>query len=101
MTACLGGLDLLGFTGGIGEHDATLRAEVCAALGFLGVRLDPQANQRADGRRPIAVHAEDSAVELWVVPTDEGRVAARDALALLDAGIPSGIHPAEEAECPF
>jgi acetate kinase len=83
LVACLGGLELLGFTGGIGEHDAALRAEVCAALGHLGVRLDEAANRAADGSAVAAVHAAGSAVEVWVVPTDEGRVAARDALALL------------------
>ncbi|MFM2056135.1 MAG: hypothetical protein RLY71_520 [Pseudomonadota bacterium] len=85
LAACLGGLDVLGFTGGIGEHDVALRAEVGAALGFLGVRIDAAANQAADGNAVAAIHAADSAVQVWVVPTDEGRVAARDALALLQA----------------
>jgi acetate kinase len=87
LAACLGGLDLIGFTGGIGEHDAVLRAEVCAGLGFLGVRLDAAANRAADGNAAAALHAADSAVEVWVVPTDEGRIAARDALALI--GVPA------------
>ncbi len=85
LVACLGGLDLLGFTGGIGEHDATLRADVCAALGFLGLRLDAVANRAADGSSVAAIHAADSAVEIWVVPTDEGRVAACDAMELVRA----------------
>jgi acetate kinase len=83
LVACLGGLDVLAFTGGIGEHDAALRADVGAALAYLGVRIDAAANQAADGcagrahpRQPTAL------VEVWVVPTDEGLVAARDALAL-------------------
>jgi acetate kinase len=84
LTACLGGLDAIGFTGGIGEHDAVLRAEVCQALGYLGVRIDEAANRAADGRAVAPLHAAGSAVEVWVVPTDEGRVAARDALALLE-----------------
>jgi len=83
MSACLGGLDVLGFTGGIGEHDVALRADVCAALAYLGVRLDESANRLADGSAAVAIHAANSAVEVWVVPTDEGRVAARDALGLL------------------
>jgi acetate kinase len=83
MVACLGGLDLIGFTGGIGEHDGKLRADLCAGLGHLGVRLDAAANRAADGRSVVAIHAADSAAELWVVPTDEGLVAARDALSLL------------------
>ncbi|HEX6363018.1 MAG TPA: acetate/propionate family kinase [Albitalea sp.] len=83
LTACLGGLDLLGFTGGIGEHDAKLRADVAAGLAYLGVRLDEAANRAADGSAMAPIHAADSAVELWVVPTDEGRVAASDALELV------------------
>ena len=45
MIAALEGLDLLVFTGGIGEHDATVRAEICSGLSWLGVRLDPARNQ--------------------------------------------------------
>jgi acetate kinase len=83
LVACLGGLDVLAFTGGIGEHDAALRADVCQALAYLGIRMDAAANQAVDGNALVAIHAADSLVEVWVVPTDEGRVAARDALALL------------------
>jgi acetate kinase len=82
LAACLGGVDLIGFTGGIGEHDAVLRGQVCAALRFLGVRLDEAANRGTLGAGAAAIHSADSAVEVWVVPTDEGRAAARDALAL-------------------
>lgn len=82
MTACLGGLDVLAFSGGIGEHDAVLRAEVCDRLAYLGVRLDSVLNQAAVGSETLPVHASCSAVEVWVVPTDEGRVAAQDAARL-------------------
>ena len=85
MLALLGGVDLIGFTGGIGEHDATLRAEVAEALAFAGVRLDVRANAAARGDVVMPVHATDSAVEVWVVPTDEGRVAAQATFALLGA----------------
>jgi len=83
MLAVLRGLDLLAFTGGIGEHDATLRADLAGTLAFAGVRLDPQANAAARGDAAVPIHRADSAVEVWVVPTDEGRVAARSAFALL------------------
>lgn len=82
LVACLGGLDVLAFTGGIGEHDQVLRADVGTALAFLGVRIDAAANAAADGPAAVAIHAADSTVEVWVVPTDEGLVAARDAFAL-------------------
>ena len=85
MAACLQGLDLIAFSGGIGEHDAALRAQICAQLGWLGVSLDAERNTAAQGDACAAVHAEGSAVEVWVIPTDEGRVAADQALALLRA----------------
>ncbi|PIT79872.1 acetate/propionate family kinase [Limnohabitans sp. JirII-31] len=83
LTACVGGLDVLAFTGGIGEHDAVLRQQVCEALHYLGVSVDAARNQAATGDAVRAIHAEGSGVEVWVIPTDEGRVAAREALGLM------------------
>ena len=83
MMSSLQGLDVLAFSGGIGEHDVTLRHDLCSRLAWLGLRLDDAANQRADGRAVTAIHAPDSNIEIWVVPTDEGWVAAREAAALL------------------
>lgn len=83
LTACLGGLDVLAFTGGIGEHDSSLRAEVCERLAYLGVRLDAQANTRERGDQIAPLHAPGSTVEIWLVPTDEGRMAAQGAAELL------------------
>lgn len=85
LVACLGGLDALAFSGGIGENDAVLREHVCERLSWLGIRLDAQRNQEATGKEAYAVHAPDSSVEIWVISTDEGRVAAREAAALLQA----------------
>jgi acetate kinase len=82
LSACIGGLDVLAFTGGIGEHDALLRQHVCDALAYLGVHIDAAQNTHALGDRACAIHADQSTVEVWVVPTDEGRVAAQDARAL-------------------
>ncbi len=86
MAACVGGLDSLVFTGGIGEHDAVLRAEVCSQLAFLGIRLDPKRNDQANAGAATSLHADDSTVEVWMVPTDEGRIAAQAAVAVLGAG---------------
>ena len=83
MIACLGGLDVIGFSGGIGEHDHQLRQAVCEKLSWLGVKLDQDLNQRAMQEEISKISAKDSAIEVWVVPTDEGLVAARDAQALL------------------
>ena len=83
LSACIGGLDVLAFTGGIGEHDAVLRQQVGDALAYLGVQVDAARNAKATGDSVASIHADNSAIEVWVIPTDEGRVAAQDALAFL------------------
>ena len=83
MVASLQGLDVLGFSGGIGEHDVELRAEMGRRLAWMGVVLDPERNARAVGSEIMAIHAPTSAVEVWVVPTDEGIVVAREAALLI------------------
>jgi acetate kinase len=83
MCATLGGVDLICFTGGIGEHDAILRKEVCESLEWLGVLLDEQSNHNANTLGAQFIHAAHSRVEVWVIPTDEGRVAAQEALDLI------------------
>ncbi|MBB1077738.1 acetate/propionate family kinase [Rhodoferax sp. 4810] len=84
LVACLQGLDVLAFSGGIGEHDVTLRTEVGHRLAWLGVVIDPALNAQATGSTVMSIHAPTSQVEVWVVPTDEGVVAAREAAALID-----------------
>ncbi len=86
IAACLGGLDALVFTGGIGEHEAVLRAEVCQQLAFLGIQLDLERNAKAPADAVASLHAGGSSVEVWMVPTDEGRVAAQAAVAVLAMG---------------
>jgi len=83
LTACIEGLDVLAFTGGIGEHDAALRAKVGLSLAYLGVSIDSARNQQATGDSVQSIHSDTSRVEVWVIPTDEGRVSAQEALALL------------------
>jgi acetate kinase len=83
LSACIAGLDVLVFTGGIGEHDGVLRQQVGDALAYLGVEVDATRNAKATGDRMVSIHTDNSAIEVWVVPTDEGRVAAQDALAFL------------------
>lgn len=82
LSASVGGLDVLAFTGGIGEHDVVLRSQVAQALAYLGVSVDTERNLAATGNDVCAIHANDSRVQVWVVPTDEGRVAAQEAFAI-------------------
>ena len=88
LAAVLGGLDVIAFTGGIGEHDAQTRADLIHGLAHLDVQLDGAANTAARGDAVVPIHTPDSQVEIWVVPTDEGRVAADAAWALLDRTAP-------------
>jgi acetate kinase len=83
LTACIQGLDVLAFTGGIGEHDAEFRAKVGQSLAYLGVSIDSARNQLATGETVQPIHSDLSSVEVWVIPTDEGRVSAQEAMALL------------------
>ncbi len=81
LAAALGGLDVLVFSGGIGEHAAEIRAGICEGLGFLGIVLDGASN--AAGARMIS--AGDGRVQVRVIPTDEEAMMAREAARLLAA----------------
>lgn len=83
LIACVGGIDVLAFTGGIGEHDSVLRQKTCQALSYLGVQIDELLNEKAIGTEMMAIHTPASLVEVWVVPTDEGSVALLDAISLI------------------
>jgi acetate kinase len=78
----LGGADVIVFTGGIGENGAGVRAAVCESLSQLGIELDPAANAQARGE--AAIHASSSRVQIWVVPTNEEIIVARQARDLLE-----------------
>ena len=80
--AILGGVDLLVFTGGIGEHSARMRSRICHDLEFLNLRLDMQRNAAVTGHEPAAIGGGEEP-SIWVVPTDEERQIARETFALL------------------
>ena len=86
LTALTKGLDVLAFTGGIGEHDHDVRARVCEGLQYMGIHIDPRLNEEADGTSIVSIHTPHSYAEIWVVPTDEGRVAAEAACRLIAGG---------------
>jgi acetate kinase len=79
MAATLGGLEVLAFTGGIGEHQPSIRARIAQHAAWLGVRLDARANV-ADTE---LLSAPGSAVAVWRIPADEDGVMARHAARLL------------------
>ena len=82
MLVSLDHLDALVFTGGIGENSARVRAETLKHLGLLGFTLDDSRNQRHGRHSELkgAIHSTDSRFPILVIPTDEERVIAREAL---------------------
>lgn len=79
MATALGGLDCLVFTGGIGEHSSEIRGQVCERLRWLGLALDVSSNAAGKGR----ISAEASAVEVFVLPTNEEMMIAQQCAAAL------------------
>ena len=79
LTAALGGLDGIVFSGGIGENDAATRAEVIQGCEWVGATLDAARNARGEGR----ISDDSSRVEVLVIPTDEERLIARHTMRLL------------------
>ncbi|MEO8410352.1 MAG: acetate/propionate family kinase [Propionivibrio sp.] len=80
LTAAAAGLDALVFTGGIGEHAATVRQRVCQLAAWQGIALDLDANARDD----LHISSASSTVEVMVIPTNEEWMIARHAQRLLD-----------------
>ncbi len=77
----LGGLDVLTFTGGIGENGVAIRESVCKGLELIGVKLDVERNRTLKGEALLS--AADSKVQVWMFPADEERIVARAAADLL------------------
>jgi acetate kinase len=81
MTAAMGGVDALAFSGGVGEHAPAVRADAVAGLAFLGVAVDQRANEDGQGDRAVSSH--DSAVSVLVVEAREDQEIARQVHELL------------------
>ena len=72
---------MLTFTAGVGENSASMRANICEGLEYLGVKLDPELNKLRGDERKIS--AADSKVDVYVIPTNEELMIARDTLELV------------------
>lgn len=77
----MGGVDVIVFTGGVGENQTGLRSDVCAPLGFMGVEIDLDAN-KVRGKEAV-ISTPGSRVKVVVIPTDEELMIARDTAALV------------------
>ena len=79
----MGGVDVITFTAGVGERGRDSRYEICKKLEFMGVKLDKEANQEAFAKE-MKISADDSKVLVYVVPTDEELMIAKETLRLVE-----------------
>ena len=79
----MGGVDIIVFTGGVGENQTGVRENVCAPLGFMGVKLDNELNAKVRGTETV-ISTPDSKVKVVVIPTDEEYLIARDTEAIVE-----------------
>lgn len=80
--AAMGGADIIVFTAGVGENQASMRSEVCKGMEWMGIKLDEEKNAKVRGVEAV-ISTEDSPVTVVVIPTDEELVIASDTMALL------------------
>jgi len=83
--AAMDGVDAIVFTGGIGENTIDLRADVCNNLSYLGIKLDEEANNIMRRGKEGEISTADSKVKVFVLPTNEELVIARDTKAIVEA----------------
>lgn len=87
FAAEMGGVDIIVFTGGVGEHQSSTRANVCNPLRFMGVEIDDAANDANNGNEGI-ISTPNSAVKVVVIPTDEEYMIAKDTEAIIEGREP-------------
>ena len=82
-TAAMNGVDAIAFTAGVGENDKAGRKAICEYLGYLGVKIDDQAND-VRGKNAV-ISAADSKVKVMLIPTNEELAIARETKSLVEA----------------
>ena len=80
--AALGGVDILVFTGGVGENQAITRSDVCKGMEFMGIELDEEVN-KAVRAKEMVISKPSSKVKVLIIPTDEELTIARDTVEIL------------------
>ena len=81
--AVLGGADAIVFTGGIGQHSKPVRRAIASGFEYAGVRVDAAKSDAVDGRAETRIDAADSAAAVWVLPTNEELIVARQTMDVL------------------
>ena len=79
------GAEAIVFTGGIGENSAEIRQLICDRLAWAGVELDPESNQKSRGGIEGAISSTKSRIGIYVIPTNEELLIARDTVRLVAA----------------
>ncbi|MDO4511225.1 MAG: acetate kinase [Bacteroidales bacterium] len=87
FAAEMNGVDIIVFTGGVGEHQASIRANVCRSLGFMGAEVDEAVNNANNGEEQI-ISTPKSTVTVVVIPTDEEYMIAKDTEAIVEGREP-------------
>nr|WP_320036814.1 acetate kinase [uncultured Bacteroides sp.] len=81
--AALGGVDIIVFTGGVGENQASCRSGACRGLEFMGISLNEELNNKVRGEEVI-ISKPDSKVKVLIIPTDEEFMIASDTMQILE-----------------
>ena len=76
------GVDVITFTAGVGENQSGIRAGICKYLEYMGVKIDNERNSIKG--EEVKISSDDSKIQVWVIPTNEELVIARDTLRLVN-----------------
>jgi len=98
--ASMGGLDTVIFTGGVGQGSAIIRAMALQGLNCMGITLDDERNREANGEKIASISSDNSKVAVLVMPTDEERMIAREALRALSRSYITRVLEAQKQQ-PF
>ena len=90
--AVLNGAEAIVFTGGIGQHGHAIRAAICADMTYAGIELDQAKNESATGREESRIDKAGSLVPVWIVPTNEELIVARQTFQVLQGEATKGVR---------
>jgi acetate kinase len=79
----MNGADAIIFAGGVGENASSVRARICDGLQWMGIELDPDRNAEMINGKEGRIDKKGSRVEVWVIPTDEELLIARDTVRVV------------------
>jgi len=83
MIQSLEGIDIISFSGGLAEHDSLFRLNICKKLKWLGLNINEELNNNANNNEILKISNSDSLVEVWIIPTNEEIMIAKEASKLI------------------